>query len=134
MKIRFNKKYGLCSVGLILIGVLLMFWIKDAEFNRNVGNVVFVILIYCLLLTFVEINKKATIIGIGVFALIFEVSKIFGWVKEVGLSENFIFSNLLGDKFNFDNVWSYVAGCAMIWLLEFYKDEKHPRKRKFLGF
>lgn len=134
MKTRFDKKYGLYSVLLLAAMLIMMFFSTSAEFNRNVGNVCFVILIYCLVQTFIVVSKKITIYCVAGFALLFEVSKSFNWIENLGLSDCPVFSNLLGATFSFDNIWSYVAGLAMVWLLEFYQDDTRPRKRKFFGF
>lgn len=134
MKIKFDKKYGLYSVLVLAAMLVMMFFSTNTDFNRNVGNVGFVILIYCLVQTFFVLSKKITIYCVAGFALLFEISKSFDLTENLGLSDCPVFTNLLGATFSFDNIWSYVAGCAMIWLLEFYQDDTRPRKRKFFGF
>lgn len=134
MKLKFDKKYGLYSVLVLAAMLFMMFFSTNVEFNRNVGNVGFVILIYCLVQTFFGVSKKITVYCVAGFALLFEISKSFGWIENLGFSDCPVFSNLLGANFSFDNIWSYVAGLAMVWLLEFYQDDTRPGKRKFFGF
>lgn len=134
MKFRFNPKYAIYSASLLAVAGILIFLISDDEFNRNVGNVIFVLLAYCLVQTFFEADKKNCLYAVGSLALIFEFSKTAGWIDSTGLADNLIIRGLTGSEFSFDHILSYTAGCAMIWLLEFYKDEGRPRKKKFLGF
>lgn len=134
MKIKFEKKYGLYCIGLIATMALLALFLHDKDFSKSVGNVIFVILLYCLSQTFFEFNKKTAIIAAAVFCLLLEVSKTFGWVQETGLSNNLFFANLFGVYFDFDNIWSVIAGGALVYVLEFYDDNTRPRKKKFFGF
>jgi len=134
VKIKFDKKYALYSVLVLAAMLIAMFFSTNTDFNRNVGNVGFVILIYCLVQTFFGVGKKITIYCVAGFALLFEISKSFDLIKNLGLSDCPVFANLLGATFSFDNIWSYAAGCAVIWLLEFYQDDTGPKRRKFFGF
>lgn len=129
MKMNFNKKYGLCSAALLLALLLLYFLVRDPAFNRSAANVMLVALIYCLIQSFVPANKKLSIFLSGILALALEITKTSGWAADWDL-----FEVLLGSEFDFDHVWSFVAGCAMLYLLEFYKDDGSPRRKKFFGF
>ncbi len=134
MKFRFNKKYALMAVLLTVALIILMLFSNNLRMNASFGNIGFTVLIYCLIQAFIKMDKKLTLIITGLFCLIFEISKSFDWIEKLNWSENPVFSNLLGNNFNIDNIWSYIIGCGMIYMLEFYQDTGRPRKKKLFGF
>lgn len=134
MKTRVDKKYGLYSFLIFTIIVLLSFFVIDKALNKSIGNILFVVFIYSLTRTFFDFNKKATLFGVGLFCLLLEFSKISDYLNKMNLADNPFFENLLGNKFDFDNIWSIIAACAIIYLLEFYDNDKPLKKKRFPGF
>ncbi len=134
MKFRFDKKYGLYFLGLLLVEILIALFVENPIIRGSVGDVLVVILIYCFIQTFLQIDKKKTIIGVGIFAVLVEVSQAFKLVEKLNLQDNKFFSTVLGTTFDLNDLWAYVAGCAVVWMLEFYDDDSRPKKKKFLGF
>ena len=96
-----------------------------------VGDVLVIGLIYCFILMLFEINKKKTIIGIGVFALLVEFSQAIHLVEKLGFEDNKFISTVLGNHFDLNDIWAYVAGGALIWILEFYDEKPTKRRRNF---
>lgn len=132
--IRFNKKYALYFLGLFVVQILIGAFIKNPAFQENVGNMILVITIYCLLQALFNFNKKWTIFGVGIAAFVFEISKSYDIIEKLNLGDNHTLASLFGSGFNFNNVWSYLVGCAIIYMLEFYNDNTRPKKKKFLRF
>ena len=63
-----------------------------------------------------------------------EFSKLSDWPEKMGIANSPIFENLLDSQFNFDNLWLVAASGAVIWLLEFYDNDRPLKKKKFFGF
>lgn len=134
MKFRFDKKYFLFFLGLLIVEILIALFVENPMIRGSVGDVLVVILIYCFIQAFFQINKKKTIIGVGIFALLVEISQAFHLVEKLNLQDNKFFSTVLGTTFDLNDVWAYLAGCAVVWMLEFYDDDSRPKKKKFLRF
>lgn len=134
MKFRFDKKYFLYFLGLLIVEILIALFVENPMIRGSVGDVLVVILIYCFIQAFFQINKKKTIIGVGIFALLVEISQAFHLVEKLNLQDSKFFSTVLGTTFDLNDIWAYLAGCAVVWMLEFYDDDSRPKKKKFLGF
>ena len=134
MKFRFDKKYFLYFVGLLIVEILIALFIENPMIRGSVGDILVVILLYCFIQAFFNWDKKKTIIGIGIFAILVEITQAFDIVGKLGLENNKFFSTILGTTFDLNDIWAYVAGCSVIYLLEFYDDNEKPRKKKFLRF
>ena len=134
MKFRFDKKYFLYFLGLLIVEILIALFVENPMIRGSVGDVLVVILIYCFIQAFLQIDKKKTIIGVGIFALLVEISQAFHLVEKLNLQDNKFFSTVLGTTFDLNDVWAYLAGCAVVWMLEFYDDDSRPKKKKFLRF
>ncbi len=134
MKFRFDKKYFLFFLGLLIVEILIALFVENPMIRGSVGDVLVVILIYCFIQAFFQINKKKTIIGVGIFALLVEISQAFQLVEKLNLQDSKFFSTVLGTTFDLNDIWAYLAGCAVVWMLEFYDDDSRPKKKKFLGF
>ena len=100
----------------------------------SIGDVLVVVLIYCLIQTFFDFNKAKTIIGVGIFAILVEISQAMNLVVKLNLQDNKFLSTILGTTFDLNDIWAYVAGCAMVYMLEYYDQDERPKKKKFLGF
>ena len=131
---RFDKKYALYFLGLLIVEILIALFIKNEIIRGAIGDVLVVILIYCFIQTFLKVDKKKTIIGVGIFAILIEVAQAFKLVEKLNLQDNKFFSTVIGTTFDLNDIWAYVAGCALVWMLEFYDDDSRPKKKKFLGF
>lgn len=131
---RFDKKYALYFLGLLIVEILIALFIKNEIIRGAIGDVLVVILIYCFIQTFLKVDKKKTIIGVGIFAILIEVAQAFKLVEKLNLQDNKFFSTVIGTTFDLNDIWAYVAGCALVWMLEFYDDGSRPKKKKFLGF
>lgn len=134
MKFRFDKKYFLYFLGLLIVEILIALFIQNETIRGAIGDVLVVILIYCFLQAFFQMDKKKTIIGVGIFALLVEISQAFKLVEKLNLQDNKFFSTVLGTTFDLNDIWAYLAGCAVVWMLEFYDDDSRPKKKKFLRF
>jgi|SRR5690606_703886 len=134
MKFRFDKKYFLYFLGLLIVEILIALFIQNETIRGAIGDVLVVILIYCFLQAIFQMDKKKTIIGVGIFALVVEISQAFKLVEKLNLQDSKFFSTVLGTTFDLNDIWAYVAGCAVVWMLEFYDDDSRPKKKKFLGF
>lgn len=131
---RFDKKYFAYFLLLLIVEIAIAFWVENPVIRGNLGDVLVVILLYCLIQSFFHFNKKKTIIGIGVFAILIEISQAFQLLEKLNLQENSFAKIVLGNTFDFNDIWAYVIGCVIVYFLEFYDDNSQPRRKKKLFF
>src|SRR5690606_32200671 len=130
MKFQFDKKYFLLFLVILVAEIIFLVLVTNPVIVRTAGNLLGVILIYCFLQTFFNFNKAKTIIMIGVLALLVEFSQAFHVFEKWGIQDNTFLAAIPGNTFDVNDIWAYVAGCAMIYMLEFSNDNKRPKKRK----
>ena len=134
MKFRFHKKYALYFLGLLIVEILIALYATNETVRGSIGDLLVVILIYCFIQAFFEVNKTKTIIGVGIFAILVEILQAMNMVEKLNLQDNKIMSTILGTTFDLNDIWSYIAGCAIVYMLENYDQNERPRKKKFLRF
>ena len=113
-----------------MVEILIALFIKNPVIRGSLGDVLVVILIYCFIQSFLSVDKLKTIIGVGLFAIAIEISQAFDLVEKLNLQDNKWISIALGRTFDFNDLWAYIAGCGVIYLLEFHEDKSRPKKRK----
>lgn len=127
---RFDKKYGLIFLAILIVEIIIALFVNNPIIRGSVGDVLVVILIYCFIQTFFNLDKAKTIIGVGIFAILIEISQAFNFVEKLGLQDNQFASTVIGNTFDMNDIWSYVAGCALVYMLEFSNENTRPKKRK----
>lgn len=128
---RFDKKYGLIFLAILIVEIIIALFVKNPTIRGSVGDVLVVILIYCFIQTFFNFDKAKTIIGVGIFAILIEISQAFNLVEKLGLQDNKFASTVIGTTFDMNDIWAYVAGCALVYMLEFSNENTRPKRRKF---
>lgn len=127
---RFEKKYGLIFLAILIVEIVIAIFVNNPIIRGSMGDVLVVILIYCFIQTFFNFDRVKTIIGVGIFAILIEISQVFDWVEKLGLQDNKFASTIIGTTFDMNDIWAYVAGCAVVYMLEFSNENTRPKKRK----
>lgn len=130
MNFRFDKKYFLLFLGILIVEIMIVLFIQNETIRGSIGGILTVILLYCFIQAFFGVDKKKTIIGVGILAVLVEISQAFKPIEKLNLQENPFFSTLVG-TFDLNDIWAYLAGCALVWMLEFSNENKRPQRRKF---
>lgn len=114
-----SLKYFLLSILLFFIEVLIATIFKDIVFVRSyLGDVIVVILIYTLVLTFFKVeNRTKLITGIFIFSVIVEVLQYFKIADVLGLKPGSIPAIVVGNSFSWIDILCYAAGCTIIFLI-----------------
>ncbi len=117
MMLTFNLKYGLWTLLLFLVEVLIALFIKDNFVRPFIGDVLVVILIYCFLRTFWRIPAKPAALGVFLFACLVEVLQYIDIVDKLGLRDNQVMAVAIGSHFDWKDIVAYGLGClAVLWL------------------
>ena len=116
MRIKFNKKYALWALALLGIEFLIATVFSRIGFIRGyIGDVLVVILLYCLVLSVVKVRNKSKLIGgIFLFAVLVEVLQYFGVATYLGFTKGSLGYIILGNHFSWADVVCYAIGCLIL--------------------
>lgn len=122
MKPTFNKGYFLITVLIFAVEILIALFVDDRLIRPFVGDVLVVVLIYCFLRIFLNINYLKVAVGVLLFAFVIETLQYFDYVKMLGLENNRILSVALGRTFEWLDFAAYFAGFLLIIFIERFYD------------
>jgi hypothetical protein len=106
--------------------VSIAYFLKDGFIRHSFGDFLVVILIYCLLKSF--LNLKPVIVGILVLCIAFciEYSQYFNLLERLDLQDNEIANLVLGNTYHILDLFAYIIGITIVLFVEsrFYKGPK----------
>ena len=116
MKLTFNKKYFIWALALLGAELLIATVFSSMGFIRGyIGDVLVVILLYYLVLSFVKVKHKDKLIwGIFAFAVVVEVLQYFGVASHLGFAKGSIGYIILGNHFSWADIICYAIGCLIL--------------------
>ncbi len=114
----FKKKYLYLTLLLFSIEVFIAVFINDGFIRPFIGDVLVVILIYCLIKTFWNLNSSIAALSVFAFACTIEILQYFNFVNKLGLQKNKIASIALGNTFDWKDIFAYAIGTIIILFLE----------------
>jgi Protein of unknown function (DUF2809) len=114
----FNKRYATYTIELFLVEVFIAVFIDDSFVRPFVGDVLVVILIYCLVRTFWKIRYNTAALSVLVFAWTIEILQYFNLVDILGLRKYKIIAIAIGSTFDWKDTIAYLLGAAIVLGLE----------------
>jgi len=110
----FNKKYGLAFFLFLLIEILIGVFVDDNFIRPFIGDVLVVILIYCLIKTFLK--KKCVLLPlyIFIFACAVEICQYFDLVTLLGVQNNRLARIIIGTTFDINDLVCYFVGFVIL--------------------
>lgn len=116
----FNFKYFLAFCLLLTVEVGIALFVHDTIIRPFIGDLLVVILIYCFVRTFMNIQYLKAIIGVVLFAYSVEVIQATSFIDWVGFSNNKIAKIILGTTFDWKDILAYTLGGVVILIFEKY--------------
>lgn len=120
MKIRFNVKYFLLATLLLIIEIYIGARVHDNFIRPYVGDYLVVMLLYCMLLSIVDIPVMTAAISVLVFSYLIEGLQYWGMADKLGFTEPGIMRTILGSYFTWSDIWAYTLGVITIITLEYF--------------
>lgn len=114
----FKKKYFYFTVLLFLIEICIAVFINDSFIRPFLGDVLVVILIYCFVKAFWNIQSSISALSVLAFSYIIEILQYFNFVDKLGLQNNKILAVALGSTFDWKDIIAYTIGIIIVLWLE----------------
>jgi hypothetical protein len=125
MTFHFSKKYFLLTIIVFVTEVLIALFADDKLIRPFAGDALVVVLIYCFLRMFLNLDYVKIAVGVLFFAFVIETLQYFDYVKLLGVENNKILSVALGRTFEWLDFAAYFAGFLLIIMCEkFYERYK----------
>lgn len=113
----FNKKYCYLTVILFLIEVYIAVFVNESFIRPFLGDVLVVILIYCFIRAFSNINSSIVAFSVLAFSCTIEILQYFNFVNKLGLQKYKILAVALGSVFDWKDIIAYTIGIiTVLWL------------------
>ena len=114
----FSKRYACCTIALFLIEIFIAVFINDSLIRPFIGDVLVVILIYCLVRTFWKIRYRTAALSVLVFACTIEILQYFNLVDVLGWRKYKILAIAIGSTFDWKDIIAYILGTTIVIGLE----------------
>lgn len=124
MTLRFGKIYLVLALLLLAAEIAIAVFVRDRVIRPFVGDVLIVVLIYCCLRIFLNVNYRTAAMAVLSLAVVIEILQLFDFVARLGLETNRALAIALGRTFDWLDLLAYLIGFALIVAAEkFY--ERH---------
>ena len=114
MTLTFNSRYLLATVIIFVTELGIALFVNDRFVRPFVGDALVVVLIYCFVRIFLNVNYSTAALGVLVFACAIEILQYFDYVRRLGLEDNRVLSTALGRTFEWLDFAAYFAGFLLI--------------------
>ncbi len=109
--------YVLCSLLLFLIEYLIAAYVHDKFVRPYVGDVLVVVLVYCMVRIVVNHPWRWLPLAVLLFACSIEAMQYFQMADILGLENNTVARIVLGSVFDWKDILCYTIGCLPLWLI-----------------
>ena len=114
----FNSSYFVLFTLLLTVELLIGTYMHDAFFRPYGGDFLVVLLLYCLIRSFINIPVVKSAIGILIFSYTVEISQYFHLVKLLGMQHSRLALLILGNSFSFSDLLCYTLGILLVLIIE----------------
>lgn len=116
--LQFNKTYFAFTVLLFLVETVIALFVHDQFTRPYFGDVLVVILIYCLLKSFLNLSVWTTAIIVFCFSFCVEFTQHLNLIGKLGLEHSGIAKAILGNSFAWLDLLAYVTGILSVISIE----------------
>jgi len=106
--------YGVATVGLFLVELLIALFVHDRFIRPYVGDVLVVVLLYTFVRIFLPEGIRLLPLYIFLFAAGVEVLQYFRIAEVLGVADHRILSVVIGSVFDVKDIVCYGVGCALL--------------------
>jgi len=118
MVFRFHKRYYLWAVLLFITEALIAMHMHDNIIRPFGGDVLVVILLYCMVRCVANVPVKVAAIGVMLFAFMVETLQYFHIVEVLGWGNSPVARVIIGNTFEWTDLLAYILGTIIVLLIE----------------
>ena len=117
--------YLAATVIILAVEIFIGVFVRDNFVRPYVGDVLVVILIYCLIRIVKPTGIKLLPLYVFIFALVVELLQLVKIVDLLGIPRDSIVAIMVGTSFSFIDIICYAVGCGITYITELII-KKHP--------
>lgn len=117
--------YLFLTLTLIFIEVLIALFVHDSFIRPYVGDVLIVIVLYCLVRIFIPKHFYWLPLAVFIVACAVEVLQLLRLTEVLGIADNRFLSILIGSTFDIKDIACYAVGCLILGVYEFVQFKKN---------
>ncbi|WP_207535150.1 DUF2809 domain-containing protein [Desertivirga arenae] len=118
LQLAFNNRYFGFFISLFIVEFLIGKYLHDDFVRPYVGDFLIVILLYCLLKSFVKIPVKPSVIAVLLISYVVEALQYINVLDLIGLRNSTAANILLGNYFSWWDILAYSLGAMFIIAIE----------------
>lgn len=124
-----NQRIFYCIAFILLLGIeiLIALYADDRFIRPYLGDVLVVVVIYCLIRIAIPNRGKLVPLWIFVFAVMVETLQGMGLVYKLGLAHYTFFRILIGSVFDWKDIACYGVGCMALLIYEWLINKKQKQ-------
>lgn len=116
---RLRATYFAIFVAVLCIEILIGVYVRDAFVRPYVGDVLVVVLIYCLIRVIKPMGVKLMPLYVFAFACGVELLQLIDVVGILGIPKGSVIAIMIGSTFSFPDIICYAVGCTIVAVTEF---------------
>ncbi|RYZ94082.1 MAG: DUF2809 domain-containing protein [Sphingobacteriaceae bacterium] len=123
----FKFYYFLPFVLLLIVEVLIAIYVHDNWVRPYAGDLLVVIMLYCLVKSLINATVIPAALSVLVFAYLVELSQYFHLVSLLRLENNSVARVVMGSSFSWIDILAYTLGILLVIGVEKTKLNTHKR-------
>ena len=128
MKTHFNKTNFTITSALFITEILIAINLKSGFIRHTFGDYLVVILIYCFIKSFLEVNAVKLAVCVLAFSFFVEFLQLTDFLKLLNLENNKLAKIVLGSTFNISDLVAYSLGIVTVLYIEFKLNIENLKK------
>ncbi len=111
-------KYLIAFIILLCIEILIAICVHDTFIRPYVGDLLVVVVLYCIVRVIIPDKYRLIPFWIFVFAAFIECLQYLKWVERLGIENNAFLRILMGATFDWKDIVCYGIGCILLGIYE----------------
>ena len=116
--LKFRRGYFILAIALFVTEICIAKFFHDGFIRNNLGDFLVVILIYCIIRSFLKLSVLSTSIFVLLFSYGIEILQYFKIVEKLGLQNYKIARIVIGTSFGWTDMLAYTLGIGLLLLIE----------------
>ena len=115
---KLHRNYLMVAMFLLLVEVFIGLFTNDEIIRPYGGDLLVVILLYCLIKSVINLPVTPTALAVLLFSYLVETLQFFNVVNHIGLANSKIANILIGNSFSWFDILAYTLGILLVFGIE----------------